>query len=391
MSSVLPRKPFVVMVRVVIASLVVLVWWYAAKSQDPALSDATADWILVKAVSTELSPFEDVRSLGEKLDVPYRTLLQSAETETVVAYRTPGGLVLLYPLILFDWSDAHLLVGLVGLACFLWMLLVQVPRFCQVPIQRLLMPLALASASAAFIETTYWGAVSALVAVLTIATVLRAGLESSGVPLAVATILKLYPGLLFVPMLVKRHRSLLVGVVTMVGVTAVGAVVFDLSLGDTTRLMIEGSSVWLTSGGNVSIGAMVTGPTGPVWMFPWIVLVGIVLVALYARRHPLPQAMVLAIPIAVLVNPISWASYDVVLIPLAIWLWTRSGYSFGRCVGISWLVFQAIASRLTDLGAVDLVRLGVFGSRILIAAAIALAPAALWKRQEPQRALQLTY
>lgn len=388
MTSVLPRQPFVVMVRVVIASLVVLVWWYAAKSQDPARSDATADWILVKAVSTELSPFEDVRSLGSKLGVPYRSLLET--TEPILAYRTPGGLLLLYPMILFDWSDAHLLVGLIGLACFLWMLLVQVPRFCQIPVERLLVPLALASVSAAFIETTYAGAVSALVAVLTIATVLKAGQESSGFPLAIATILKLYPALLFVPMLGKRHRSLLVGIAAVLGATALGAFAFDLSIGETARILIEGSSVWLTSAGNGSLGAMLTGPAGPLWIFPAVVVIGIALVAIYSRRHLLSQALAFAIPVSVLVNPVSWVHYDVVLIPLVLWLWTRRGYSVGRYTAITWLVFQAIASSLTDLGAIDFVRVGIFGSRILVALAIAFAPVGLWESRQPARSLLLT-
>ncbi|MFN2487481.1 MAG: glycosyltransferase 87 family protein [Acidimicrobiia bacterium] len=389
MTSLLPGKPFALMVRVVVASLVVLVWWYAAKSQDPARSDATADWILVKAVSSQLSPFEDVRVLGNQLGVPFKSWRDMSEP--IVAYRTPGGLLLLYPLILVDWSAAHVLVSLVGMLCFLWMLLVQIPRYCHVPVEKLLLPLALASVSATSIETTNWGAVSSIIAVLTLGTLLRVGNVTSGVPLAIATVMKLYPGLLFVPMLVKRQRSLLLGIVVVVAIsTALGAVTFGLSLGETARLMMEGSSVWLTSGGNVSVGAMLTGPSAPFWIFPLLVLIGIAIVAKYAMVRPLAQALAFAIPVSVLVNPVSWVHYDVLLIPVVIWLWTRSRYSFGRYVAITWLAFQAIASRLSDLGAVDVVRVGVFGSRILVAAAIAFAPAALWKPPEPARAFQLT-
>lgn len=381
MISALPRRPTPLLVRVVLASLVILVWWYAAKAQDPARSDATADWILVKATSSDLSPFADLRTLGDKLGVPYKPFLDETTSDVIRNYRTPGGLLVLYPLVLFDWTMAHLVVGVVGLLSFLWMLLVLVPRYCQAGIEKLLIPLALASISAAFIEATFWGSVSAIVAALTCASILKPNHGSSGIPLATATVMKLYPGLLFVPLLVRRHGrpALLVGLATVLTSTGVGAVAFHLSVFETVRLLVAGSSAWLQFSGNTSFAAVLTGVSAPSWIFPLVAVIGVVIVGIFARRRPLAQAMALAIPMSVLVSPVSWVHYDVVLIPLVLWLWTRSDYPFARFTAIAWLVVEAIASTLADRGSVGIARGGIVVVRILVAVAIALAPARLWE------------
>ncbi len=388
MTSLAPRQPFALVVRVVIAALVVLVWWYAAKSQDPALSDATADWILVKAVSTDLSPFEDVRILAQELGVPYRSLAKTSEP--VLHYRTSGGLLLLSPLMLVDGGKAHVVMGVVGMLCFLWILLVQTPRYCQTPIERLLVPLALASVSAAFIETIYWGAVSSIVGALMISTLIRAPNHSAGVPLAAATALKLYPGLLFVPLLVQRRIAVGVGLAVFAALTATGSALFDLSIANTARLLVQGSSIWLSGLGNVSLASLVGGTWAPSGIFLAAILVGILVITIYSRRRPLAQALALSIPISVLVSPISWASYDIALVPIVIWLWTRRGYPLGRYTAVLWLVFQAAASEISALGAIGAVRVAVVGMKVLVALAIAFAPAQLWEPVQRERELQPT-
>jgi hypothetical protein len=382
-----PTQPFATLVRVVIACLVIVVWWYATKSQDPAKSDATGDWILVNAVSTGLSPFEDVRTLAPKLGVPYQTL--ASDDEPVVAYRTPGGILLLYPLVLFEWDQAHAVIGVVGLLFFMWMLLVQVPKLCEVPINRLIFPLALASISAAWIETPYWGTVSSIVGTLMIATLLGTG-SSQGVPLAAATVLKLFPGLLFVPLAIKRRSATAIGLGVVAITTALGITLFGLSIVDATRLLAAGSKTWLTKFGNVSLVSVLAGDAASAIYFAAGVTAGIVGIAIFATKYPITQALALAIPVSVLVSPVSWVHYDVVLIPLVIWLWTRSGYSLGRYTALSWLVFEAMASYLAQLGQTGLVRVAIVVLRILVAVAIALAPSRLWLRSEPARELQLT-
>jgi hypothetical protein len=268
------------------------------------------------------------------------------------------------------------------------MLLVQVPKYCDVPINQLVVPLVLASISAAWIETPYWGTLSSVVGSLMISTLLRSGPEA-GIPLAGATVLKLFPGLLFVPLLLRRRAATWVGLAGIVMTTAVGMALYGVSLVDAVELLGAGSTTWLTKFGNVSLVSFLAGPFATPLTFALGVMVGIGLVAVYALRRPISQSLALAIPVSVLVSPVSWVHYDVVLIPLVIWLWTRVDYSFGRYAAASWLLFEAFASFLAELGQTGLVRFGVVAIRLAVAVAIAVAPARLWTPSLSPKQLQL--
>lgn len=369
------------MVRIVISGLVLLVWWYAAKSQDPARSDATGDWIFVKAISSGFSPFEDLRSLGESLGVPYKSIIDDVTTATVRSYRTPAGLLILFPLTIFDWRLAHTLVSVVGLLAVLWMFLVLIPKYCETPIENLLLPLALACVSAAFIEATFWGTVSSIVAALVLVTILHSRRAIVGLPLAIATAMKLYPGILFVPLLVKREGrpALFGGAAFVLASMAAGVWAFGLSPTATARLMVAGSGPWLEYGANISLAAFLVRWSAPAWAFPVAVMAGVVLVAIYSRTRPLEQGLALAVAVSVIVSPVSWVSYDMILIPLVVWLWTKPGHALAKYASGSWLIVEALASFVAEWGASDLARGGIFAVRVLIAFAIATAPAALWE------------
>jgi len=369
---------------VVVAGLVVVVWWYAAKSQDPARSDATADWVLVKGVAAGWSQLTDIRVLADLVGVPFVSLTEA--TEYVLHYRPPSALVLLHPLTTFEWNEAHTVVNVVGVLCFLWMLLVQIPRYCDRSIESMWFPLALAPVSAAFVETAYWGALSAIIATLVTASIFRSDSAVGRISLGVATAMKLYPGLLFIPLLVRRRISGLVALGTLLSLMVAGVALFELPLGESFRFFLEGPRIWLTRFANVSLAAVLFGPGAPPWSFLVVGLLGVVAVSVYSIRRPLSQSLALAASVSVLVSPLSWASYDMLLIPLVFWIWTRKEFPLGKYVSGGWLVFQALAWLPAELEAVGLVRVAEVIGRVAVTLAVGLAPSQLWTQGEANEA-----
>jgi hypothetical protein len=374
------KQRFALIARVAICAVVLIAWWYGTKSQDPASSDATADWVVMKAVGNDTWPLVDIRTLARQVGVPYTS---PSDARLILHYRPPGGLLLLYPLTAVDWQFAHVLMSTVGLFFFLWLLLVQVPQFCKRPIESLAFPLVLAAMSIAFIESSYWGTVSCLVAVSTYATMCRIDRPFGSWPLAVATTLKLYPGLVFVPLLIKRRSVWASGVGLIALLTAGGLLAFDLSPTDALRLLGDGSRLWLTRPGNVALISVLFGEAAAPAAFVAVLALGTVAVIGFSMRRPLRQSLALAVAVSVLISPVSWAHYGVILIPLVIWLWSRGRrYKFGGYVAFTWLAVEASALAATTVGGVRAVQISILIVRLLVAAAIGFAPSSLWETQE---------
>lgn len=378
------RRPVLsaLIARTVLASLIVLVWHHAFAAQDPARSDATGDWILVKAVASGLSPFEDVRLLGTQVGVPFKTQVDRITTQPVVVYRTSGGLLAFYPLLLFDWSSAHLVVGLAGLLCFLWMMLYVIPLYCRQPVESLLLPLAVASASVAFTEATFWGSISAVIAAATAWAMYRPTFAWSGLPLGMATITKLYPGLLLVPLAIKRRgrSTFWTGSGIALMMSAIGTLVFGLGLSESARLLQTGSRGWLEFEGNLSLGAVISQFIDAPWIFAVVLVVGICAVIAFSMRRPLGQGMAFAACASVLISPISWVHYDVLLVPSVIWLWSNHPeFRVGRIVAIAWLVVEATAIQIAEVFSSENARTLILAVRIAVTLAMALSPTRLWR------------
>jgi hypothetical protein len=320
---------------------------------------------------------QDLRDLAKEFGVPYQPVIDL--DVPILSYRSPGGLLILYPLVFVDWHLAHVLGGVVGLLCFLWMLLVQTPRYCQVPIENLLLPLALAASSSAFIESSYFGALSALIGTLMVAVVSKPERPASGIALASATALKLYPGLLFVPFLARSHKTLKIAALFFAVLSVLGMVIFELSATETLSLFLQGPRGWLTFRANTSLVAALLGESAPSWLFAAVVLGGIAWMWWFSRHKPLMQSLALAVPVALIVSPISWVHYDVALVPIVIWLFTRSGFGLGRVASTAWLVIELVGSQFDEFNAYHALPVVLLGARIFVAVAIALAPPRLWE------------
>lgn len=368
------------LLRVVLAGLIVAVWADAASFQPPRHSDATHEWLLLKAASAGMSPIEDVKDLAETFDVPYEGPLTQTTTK-VLAYRTPGGLLLTSPLLLVDWYQAHAVASVVGVAAFLWLILALIPRFSAAPMEKISLPLALCVFSISFREATRWGSLLVVAAVCTTILLRNPTGVRSGVSLAVATVLKLFPGMVVVPLLIHRRgrwAAFTAGAIGLV-LSIAGSVAFGISPSETLRLFAEGSSPWLLYEYNISLGtsfAMAIHSTLPLVLVP---LLGIAAVITFSLKRPLVQSIAFGLCVAVLVNPVAWISYGVLLLPIVVWLWARYGaYPIGRYVAFGWLLVEALTIRIAESTSEGLARSSIVIARVILALAVAAAPTHLW-------------
>ena len=367
--------------KVAIAGVALILWAQAAQAQHPRHSDATHEWLLLQGVTSGISPFEDVSVLADKFQVPYEGVLTGITHEKIIAYRTPGALVLMSPLLLVEWFEAQAVLKVVGLAGFLWMLLGLIPRYCGVPVERLIVPLVLASLSAAFGEATHWGGSSVVVAVLVTLTLIRQHLMQSGIPLALGALLKPFAGLLIVPFVTHRPgwRTALMFLGSVLLLTVAGSITFGLSPWQTVQLFGQGSQAWLLFDGNLSLAAVLARAYGGDWYFPVFALTSIAGIAVFSRRHPLSQSLAVAVCVSILVSPLSWVSYDVIALPVVVWLWTRwRAFPVGGYVALGWLAVHALAVPIAQSISPGIARGLIVSVRILITVALALAPLSLW-------------
>jgi hypothetical protein len=95
------------------------------------------------------------------------------------------------------------------------------------------------------------------------------------------------------------------------------------------------------------------------------------------RSVPVRQAIAVAIALGVLTNPVSWFSYDVLLIPIALKLSTSVGW-VPRVASGFWILVQATALPLAILGTSEWWPLGFLAARVMIVMGILFSPRWEW-------------
>jgi len=336
---------------------------------------------MVNAVADGLSPLEDVKVFARRFDVPFVGPLSQHTSEPHLVYRTPGALLLLSPFLLVDWIPANIVISCLGLICFLWMILRVIPKYCQTEPVKLAIPLLLVVLSISFREAVIWGPFSAVIGLLCSFILFRPHAFGTSMNLAVVSILRVYPAMLFFPLVAKREiRPKGVAALGIaVAVTLVGSVVFAVSAAESVALFREGTRPWLTFPWNTSLGSLLFRGTGKAWVFPLVTMLGVGCVVICSRRRPLSQSLAFAVATAVVVSPVSWLHYGLVLAPAVVWLWSKGkAYPVGRVVASAWLVLECLGLPL--LGAVDrdAVLAAITVSRLSVCLAVGVAPRSLW-------------
>jgi hypothetical protein len=308
---------------------------WLTNSRPPDVTDIEHDWLAVHGALTSnayLSPTE----LARQLDPPVDLILMVGATDTPHP-RTPGALLLALPLALvpfdavyFVWFGVNvaLLTVLIGWSASL----VDGPRWRWWTLAGLSMPV---------LQTAYIGSQSALVALLVLGSwaLLERRELASGALLAAAICLKLWPAALLVPLLAsRRYRPALAAIGVALLLNAAGMVLPGVSLSIAAGAFGQVAEGWIGWPSNASLPSLIYDLGAPV---PWAIAASSLLLGLSLalcwlrfRRRTLDQPWLWIIA-GLLAIPISWPSYDVVLVPLAL---TLAAAGARRRLLIGWMV-----------------------------------------------------
>jgi alpha-1,2-mannosyltransferase len=284
---------------------------------DPRDADVKYDWLSAKAALSS-NAYEDVLTLGEREGVDLIVHYPTGAERPFPHPRTPGAILLSLPLLVIGYDNLFAVsVGItVGLA-----VLVVNTLTSSMPIRRRLIVFALLAASAPFVTTVRFAGQAMVVSAAVIAAWVfyRRGRDTAaGWLLAVAGVLKLFPLILVVPMLLQRRwKAAGITALAVVALTAVGLMLPGVGLEDAGGALTHGSEVWFSLLANGSIaGVMARSGLSRVGAEVVALAVGVV-VSVYAVHRHRDRTMAdptIWLALALLVLPLSWVSYDLALI-----------------------------------------------------------------------------
>ena len=318
---------------------------------DPLAADIKYDWLTAKAALSG-DAYAPLADLAQQFGVEIAEFLP-ADVESGPHPRTPGALLLSVPLVVmpFDWLFAF--ATAVSVACIAYLV---------GPTLRGLEPwwkraaIAFSIVTIPTLGTIRFGAQSAMVAVLVLVAwtfAARNNSRTGGVLIGIAVTLKVFPVLLLVPLLLRRRLATLASVLLSLAVlNLVGLALPGVSLAGAVEAFGEASRIWVDMPGNASAMTLLVkaGMDARAGLGAIALLTTLVLFFLTTRFRerssldPLPWLV-----IGLLVIPISWSHYDVILLPVAVTLLvSRHRAVLGYALPAVWLVIS-VALFFNDL------------------------------------------
>ena len=355
-----------------------LIYWLG---HSTILSDAVADWAVTSAVLEGESPYTDVRELAAR----HGAVLEGAGLDELgpgewIHPRTPGAILLLSPMGMIgpgNAHDAHLIVSTVAI----WILLVHlIPRVSSIERSSLMLGGILMLASAPVVSSFEFGTISIAVTALIFVSWVWADSDRpwiAGLALGIAISLKVWPGLLLVPLLVTRRlRVVSWSLATVFVLQTTGSLLFGVTPIDLMHAFSEASTRWISFSGNGSLtGLLVRLGVEPLLASVSMVVIGAWAVWLVASKYE-AGAYPFAVVVGLLVSPLAWEHYDVVLLGVAAVIVPIQGWP--RFLAVAFLSISFIGMPFRRLGS-DLTAVGLrtLAGRILMLVAVALSLHAL--------------
>lgn len=378
---------FAAFVLLVLAGFVV---WTFADNVNPALTDARADWIVVSAAYEGMDPWSDLPTLGSDLGTEYLPVgAEELGDFERVHPRTPAALLLLSPLILVGADTSYVAALIAGTLFFLATALIVRTRFNWFSPTLLALYAIVCMTTAAFLQSSEFGAQSTLILLLIgVAWQSNRGKDSvsGGLALGVAICLKIFPGLLLIPLLgYRRYRAAFTAVFVFVGLNAFSLEYFGLDPLDALTAIRSASESWVGFSGNGSLAMPLVSlgmdPTVAGYLAATVAVVVSVVVVMASRSWG--EAVSTVLVIALLGSPLVWVHYGVVGFLVAGFLISEApGLSSGKrvrfWVGL-WFSLQILMIPINSI-----IRSGTWTSlgSISLAANLALLAACLIRLRE---------
>lgn len=345
-----------------LALLAVLAIWTVELWNLPVEgADSTLDWLVAKAAGEGRSPYVDLAELGSVYGID--------GLSHGVAPRLPGALLLLSGLGLFTPVGAFramlFLNGLAFVALVAWSL----PRLSLVKRRHILAVAPLLLVSEPFFSNSRLGQWSLVVALLVSMSWLTARRYPTiaGVAGGLAAVLKLWPLVILVPFALERRlRPVGVAAVTFLGLNVAGMLFYGISFKDVIY-DINAARLWTDLSRNGSVFGFFDLSLVTVGLIASVVGLALLSTSRWAATSTMPAA----IAAGVLVTPVSWEHYDVVLFCVAAWCVAEGGYS--RTIAVAWIIWQVIVQFTNLLLVGPQVGLVLLVGRIVLLSAVVMA------------------
>lgn len=289
-----------------------------------SVSDATADWLTTKAAVSSVDPYVDPLVLAKRFEVAY-VFKRPPHSRQVVHFRPPGAFILLSPLLLL--SPAQTYVGTVFASIvFILLLTVFVSKITRVRLEHALLVAPIIMLTSPVIGTFEWGSQSLLIATLITGAWLRLSrtdATSSGIALGVASTLKLFPLLLFLPLIAgKRYRAARAAGITFAVLQAGGLLLPGVNAVRVIRGLQTAGDSWGSHTSNVSLPGLLS-QAGLDWQAACLIgfaLGAVALRYLWKIAGGFDTRFAGVLIVSIFLSPLAWGHYDASLIPVALWL-----------------------------------------------------------------------
>lgn len=318
-----------------ILAAVLVLNWIGLIGIDPDDADVKADWIGAREAVFGVNAHADIAVLAARHDVEYR-YRQPQDADTASHPRTPGALLLLAPILLIPFGALHQVA--LWLSFFsIYLLAVLVWRQVRYPQRWLALFLPVMAVALPALWTYRYASHTALIAVLI--TLVYVGTHErdrryAGAALAAAGVLKLFPLLLLVPLATaRRWNSVRATGIAFLALSLAGLALPGVLFSSAVDSIANASSVWFEFGFNVSLGRLLhTLGLDPVPAVAAAAAIGLSALALFqvaARSWDIRPAerITVTLAVALLVSPITWPSYLVLLYPAFLWHLKEFGQS----------------------------------------------------------------
>ena len=317
------------------ALLVIILLACLARDSSVAGYDALADWATSRALLDGRDPYREIEVVAAESGL---SLGSFAGVESAPHPRLPGALLLTAPLSFLTPHQAYLAVMALSLLAGLVVLGWTAQRF-RMPVA--VMVGALTVLSTPVITAFQFGTWSVLLAALLLYVWRGATAGKSpwllGIALGVVTVLKVFPGLLLIPLLFGgAKRTVAVALSSFVTLNVVTMAVFSVDWRQVVDAMRWASDSWLPYVGNVGISGGLSAlgvPASVAGLLPPVAAI-ISIALLWRRTRSLESVLAAAVVVSVVASPLSWGHYQVALFPVAAWLWsvTQSRWCKGSLI-----------------------------------------------------------
>lgn len=286
------------------------------------IADVEYDWLVTRAAIGG-NAYDPVLSLAQDEGVQIHVVLAADGSADVLHPRTPGAILILLPLRLVPFAYLAAMITGLSVSVLIWFGWTWLTDGSGTAARKAVW-LGVGAVSAPVVMTLAYAAQSLVVATLVIGAIVGSRRGKRALPAllaACAIVLKLFPAALLVFWWARGRRATVFGTVAGVaGLTLLGLLLPGVSLVDASAALSTALTDFVRVPTNGSLAAVLVDLGVPTFVAATVCLTGLGVLGAYAALWPkmVPPSASLTLLVFLVLQPISWASFDVALVAFVV-------------------------------------------------------------------------